>query len=246
MADAILWIAHNGQWIYIALLLVAAWQLFFWWRAQRRLRFTYFQVERETLIGARSRAISLLLIAVILMAAVLLSNAFIAPNLTPLLGAPPTPTLPLPTGQPSPTPTAEFVLPGLETSTPEVTGTPFPTRTPVPVQGSPGCLNPLATINSPIPGAILSGEIEILGTADVENFAFYKIEISTLGDNWLTVITNVVPVRGGSLGKWNAAAQPPGDYALRLVVINASGSGPEPCTIPITIVEPPSPTPTPP
>jgi len=245
MADAILWIAGNGQWLYIALLLIAAWQIFFWWRAQRRLRFTYFQVERETLINTRSRAVTVLFVVITLMAAMLLSNAFIAPNLTALLGVPPTPTALLPTGIPLPTSTPELVLPGLETPTPEVTGTPPPTRTAVPVQGSPGCLNPSATINSPIPGAILSGEIEILGTANIENFAFYKIELSTLGDNWLTVITNVVPVQGGSLGKWNAASQPPGDYALRLVVINASGGGPEPCAIPITIVEPPPPTATP-
>ena len=245
MADPILWIARNGRWVYVALLLIAALQIFLWWRAQRRLRFTYFQVERETLFNARSRAMSLLFMAITLMAVVVLSNAFIAPNLTPLLGALPTPTEPLPTGAPIPTFTPELVMPGLETSTLEVTGPPPPTRTAVPVQGSPGCLNPLATINSPIPGAILSGEIEILGTANVENFAFYKIEISTLGNNWLTVITNVIPVSGASLGKWDATSQPPGDYALRLVVINASGTGPEPCTLPITIVEPPPPTPTP-
>ncbi len=251
MADAILWIARNQRWIYLALILVGAWQLWSWWRAQRRLRFTVFGVEREALISSRSRAMTLAFVALTFMAAVLLLSAFIAPNLTELFGVPPTPTSPFPTDTPAPTWTPFFVLPGLETPTPEVADSPLATRTPVPAAGA-GCLNPDATIDSPIPGAILAGEVEVRGTANVENFAFYKVEISTLGENWLPVITsqrdenNVThPVVKGILGKWDTRLQEPGSYALRLVVIDSAGQSPEPCTLPITIVEPAPPTPTP-
>ncbi len=253
MADAILWIARYQRWIYLALILAGAWQLWLWWRAQRRLQFTYFGVEREALINSRSRAVAFVFIALTLMAAILLLNVFIAPNLTQLFGVPPTPTSPFPTDTPPPTSTPFFFLPGLESSTPEVTDSPLATRTPVPAAGS-GCLNPDATINSPIPGAILAGEVEVSGTANIENFAFYKVEISTLGENWLPIITSqpdpaddtrTLPVVDGLLGKWDTRLQGPGSYALRLVVIDAAGQSPEPCTIPIIIQEPLPPTPTP-
>ncbi|MBI3241957.1 MAG: hypothetical protein HYZ49_06655 [Chloroflexi bacterium] len=253
MADAILWIARNQQWIYLALILAGAWQLWRWWRAQRRLQFTYFGVEREALISSRGRATALAFFVLTLMAAVLLLNVFIAPNLTELFGVPPTPTSSLPTHTPAPTWTPFFILPGLESPTAEVADSPLATRTPVPAAGS-GCLNPNATIDSPIPGAILAGEVEVRGTASIENFAFYKVEISTLGENWLPVITSqldpndntrTLPVVDGLLGTWDTRLQEPGAYALRLVVVDAAGQNPEPCTIPIIIQEPLPPTPTP-
>ena len=113
---------------------------------------------------------------------------------------------------------------------------------------------PGATISSPIPGAILAGAVEIRGTAKIENFAFYVIEVSTLGDNWLTIITsqpdengNPRPVTDGILGVWDTSLQDPGDYALRLIVYDSAGNYPVPCTIPITLQRPqPTLTPTPP
>ena len=102
---------------------------------------------------------------------------------------------------------------------------------------------PGATITSPIPGAILAGVVEVRGTANIDNFAFYVVEVSTLGENWLTVITSqpdaeghMSPVIEGVLGTWDTRLQDAGDYALRLVVYDAVGNHPVPCTIPITIV----------
>ncbi len=256
MPDVILWLSDYQLWIYLGLLALFGWQLWWFWRIQRRLRFTAFSVEREKLGAERAHSLTFAFLFITLMAATLLSNVFIAPSLTELLGAPPTPTVVQPTLTPAPTVTPEFVLPGLESPTPlaPVSG-PTASRTPIPAGGS-GCLFPLATVSSPIPGAILAGRVEVRGTANIENFAFYIVEVSTLGDNWLTVITSqrlepqnpdspMKPVVDGVLGVWDMTLQEPGDYALRLTVYDALGNYPLPCTIPITIQRPaPTATPT--
>ena len=77
-------------------------------------------------------------------------------------------------------------------------------NTQVPISGV-GCESTSAVISSPLPGAVLSGNIEVQGTADITDFAFYTLEISTLGDNWLTVHTQDSPVSSGVLGNWNAS-----------------------------------------
>jgi len=251
ISDAILWLYDHQRWVFVVLLALCVLQLFLFWRAQTHLRYTAFSIERENIVAARNRSLTLAVLWAALMAAALLSNTFLAPNLTDLFGAAPTPTIPLPTSTPAPTVTPELVLPGLESPTPEAALGPTPSRTPVPAGGA-GCLFPLATITSPIPGAILAGEVEVRGAANIENFAFYVVEISTLGENWLTVITSqpdseghMLPVIDGVLGKWDTRLQEPGDYALRLVVYDAAGNHPVPCTIPITIAPLIEPTDTP-
>ncbi|MFQ5406987.1 MAG: hypothetical protein ACE5FI_01005, partial [Anaerolineales bacterium] len=111
---------------------------------------------------------------------------------------------------------------------------PAPENTPVPA-GSLGCQNPRATISSPLPGAVIAGQVEVVGAADIDNFAFYVLEISTLGDNWLTVVTSNTPVNQGVLGTWDSSLQSAGNYGFRLIVYDASGAFQEPCVIPITI-----------
>lgn len=243
MIDAILWIARYHQWLYLGLSVLGLLQLLLWIRAQHRLSYTLFGLERETVIAARSRSAAMIFIVLLVLAAMALLNTFVAPNLTVLFGAPPTPTPGLATSTPAPTATLPLALPGFETPTQELNLEPTATRTPVPAGGA-GCLDAKATINSPIPGAILAGEVEVRGTANIDNFAFYVVEISTLGENWLTVITDIEPVENGVLGVWDTRLQTPGDYALRLLVYDSAGQHPEPCTIPITIALP-QPTPTP-
>lgn len=228
--------------------MIAGWQVWAFWHAHHLAHYTVFNIERENYYRDRSRALILLLLFASLFFAVLLSNSFIAPNLTELMGAPPTPTDVLPTFTPEPTVTPELVLPGLETPTLDVAAGPTPTRTLVPPGGS-GCQFLSATIRSPIPGAILAGVVQVQGTAQIDNFAFYTVEISTLGDNWLTLFTSqredptdpnsaMKPVVDGVLGTWDTSLQQPGDYALRLTVYDAAGNHPVPCTIPITIQQP--------
>ena len=71
--------------------------------------------------------------------------------------------------------------------------------------------------------------------ANIPNLAFYVLEISTLGSNWLNIYTDNQPVDGGVLGRWDSGLYPSGDYSFRLVVHETSGAFVDPCTIPITI-----------
>ena len=107
-------------------------------------------------------------------------------------------------------------------------------NTQVPISGV-GCENTNAVIYSPLPGAVLSGNVEVQGTADITDFAFYTLEISTVGDNWLTVHTQDIPVSSDVLGNWNSSIYEEGEYAFRLVVYNAAGAYSQPCVIPIFI-----------
>jgi len=258
MADVILWLSDYQLWLYLGLLGLFVWQAWAVWHAHNLTRYTVFNIEREKFAAQRTRALTLSFLIISLLMALLLSNVFVAPNLTELIGVPPTPTAIQPTDTPAPTITPQLVLPGLETATPEIVSGPTSTRTPVPAGGS-GCQFPAATILSPIPGAILAGKVEVRGTANTENFAFYVIEVSTLGTNWLSVITSPkvtpvpsgaefsLPVVDGVLGVWDTSLQQPGDYALRLTVYDSAGNSPLPCTIPITIQSPiPTLSPTPP
>lgn len=153
----------------------------------------------------------------------------------------PTPTLPV-----TPTSTPPPATPTLEASaTPEAmrvqADTPTPEVAPSDVPLPPNCPDPRVQIGIPANGQLVSGAIEIQGTADIPGFDYYKFEINgpltggewrTIGDVWRA------PIRNGVLGYWDAApvvSQAPGLYSFRLVVVDNTGNFPPPCSIQIYI-----------
>jgi membrane peptidoglycan carboxypeptidase len=96
-------------------------------------------------------------------------------------------------------------------------------------------------ISSPATGDVVSGVLPIIGTADFnpERVQFYKIELGIPqenGVNWVTLgETHNVPVINGALEMLHADALPPGEYLLRLIVVQDSNYVGEPHTITITI-----------
>ncbi len=205
--------------------------LFHW---ARRYSASAYGLERETAASNRAVALSAVLISLSCISAFWIATTPAAIDVLGLSGA-------YPTALPSPTPTIEPTevvvrLPGEPTAVIQETPTPVPSPTPV-VDATPGCDNEKATLTSPLAGAIVSGVVEVQGIANIDNFAFYILELSTLGENWLTVYTGneSTEVDGGPMGSWNADLQDPGNYAFRLTVFDSSGGAPEPCIIPITI-----------
>ncbi|MFZ0544283.1 MAG: hypothetical protein WAM60_02520, partial [Candidatus Promineifilaceae bacterium] len=96
-------------------------------------------------------------------------------------------------------------------------------------------------ITSPKAGDTVSGILPIVGTADFDRsqVSFYKVEIayaSSPGD-WITLgETHSDPVVNNTLETLVAAAFPPGDYFIHLVVVMKDGNyAGEPHVIPITI-----------
>jgi LysM repeat protein len=110
---------------------------------------------------------------------------------------------------------------------------PGPTGTQSTTDGS--CTNPDSFISSPAVGQTLSGTIQLRGTANIPNFAFYKIEIRREGastsQDYLTLFTGTEPVINGVLASLNTAAYPNAEYWLRLVVVDSTGNYPERCAI---------------
>lgn len=162
--------------------------------------------------------------------------------------AAPTPTPPVCTPTPVPvvcvtaTPT-----PVVCTPTPAVVCvTPTPavvcvTPTPAVVCVTPTPVGPLPPtcrdLTYPPNNAVVKGEIEIRGTADVQNFWYYKIEFRF--DNepnlWRYIYSAYAPVHDGVLAIWNTSPLPNGVYWLRLAVVDRTGNYRPGCEARITI-----------
>lgn len=225
----------NERSLYIVLGIVSLWYLRDFWRAQHRLQTGAYILERETASRGRSAALAVLVLLVSGAGFVYITARHIRPNLGMLLSLPMEEEgVALITAVPTETPEVILLLPGQPTPTLAGTVTPMKQSTPVPPTGV-GCDNPLAVIVSPLPGAVLSGNVEVQGTADIPDFAFYVLEISTLGDNWMNVHTHNEPVSSGILGEWDSDQHSSGEHAFRLVVYNSDGAFLEPCAIPVSI-----------
>jgi penicillin-binding protein 1C len=105
-----------------------------------------------------------------------------------------------------------------------------------------GNVDAVWTIASPRAGDVITQSVPILGTVRF-NYAgvqYYKVEIaaangSTEPDNWAYLGGGRDPVENGVLATLPADALPPGDYVLRLVLVQTDGNFPPPYSVSITI-----------
>ena len=82
-------------------------------------------------------------------------------------------------------------------------------------------------ITSPAPGAAVSGDVPIFGTAVIEPFQKYELhyKLEPSGDDaYIYFYGATNPVIDGQLGVWQAGALPPGTYSLRLRVVKNDGN----------------------
>ncbi len=116
------------------------------------------------------------------------------------------------------------------------TATLLPTVSIDPSACVPGEIN----ITSPEVGDILQGDVEILGTADVPNFGFYKFEVARSEEElWLTIQAGRGAVVEDILVEnWDTTRLPVGDYVLQLIVTDSEGQELNPCRIPVRIEMP--------
>jgi hypothetical protein len=147
------------------------------------------------------------------------------------------PAVPL-AARPTPLPTISLLL----TVTPigtlagEVGGAPAAAATP----DQAGCLNTAATITSTISGTELRGRVEIVGTADIASFAFYKIEVRSADPDstWKAITAGTETREDGVLGLWDVSLVEAGRYFLQLVVTDTAGNAPMPCAIQVDVLPP--------
>lgn len=126
-------------------------------------------------------------------------------------------------------------------STPTVTAT--PTDVPQPVADaavpSAACPDPNVQISSPQPGAVVSGNIPIVGTAEHEEFWYYKLE-RTEGTNldgaFLYFEGQQTAVSNGPLGILDTSFMVDGVHTVRLTVVDiGAGTDLPTCAVVITV-----------
>ncbi len=225
MTEVLLFIEEYQTWIYLALVAAILVYLRVAWRWYRSRRATIFSLEREHATAHLTRAATLLGLALVLLVGTFAATTFLGPAVPASERPTPLPTVSL-------LATATFVL--AEGDQAVTTATPLPTV----VVDSAGCANSQATITSPQTGESLTGIIEITGTAEISNFAFYKYEYisRTAGAVWRAIQAGTTTVREGLLGTWDTRLVIPGEYALRLVVTDTAGNAPQPCVILVRVM----------
>jgi hypothetical protein len=207
--------------IYVVLGSLAVWQLRKFYMAWEELRAAAFGLEKESAQIRLNRSAALLVVFLFLGIAEFGLVSFIIPaipEVNPIptstvdLLATPTATLPadLIAEEPSPT-----ILPPQETA-----------------ELSLGCVENEVIITYPENNSTVSGIVEVEGTVNINDFGFYKFEISPADtNNWLTIQAGDTPKENEVLGFWDTGQLETGNYYLRLVVVDNEGIQLDPCSV---------------
>lgn len=212
--------------IYILLAIGGLFSFRWLWRSWREWRIAVFSLEREFSSRrlARSTAISILI--VILFCAEFFITSFILPGL-PAGFFVSTPTLDFistPTGTLSPAMQTQFANAPVGTEALSVSG----------------CVPNQLSLTFPEAGDEISGSIELVGTVNIPNFGFYKYEVAPAASEvWATIAAGRAVVNEGPLGLWDTTALTPGDYQLRLVVVDNQGTELPACIVPVRVISSP-------
>ena len=88
----------------------------------------------------------------------------------------------------------------------------------------------------PEPASEIESVVRLVGTVDIPNFGFYKYEYTEVGNPiWKTIAGgNQVKVEE-ELGLWNTTQLIPGDYLLRLVVLDNDNKEYPPCVVAVRV-----------
>src|SRR5215207_7065717 len=185
--------------IYIALAIGGLFAFRRMWRAWREWQDSVYSLEREFALTRLVRATALALLILGLVFAEFFIATFVAPA--------------LPASDILATPTLDLLAAPIGTISPEMAtqNALSPVLSPVP-SGSSGCVPDQVIITAPEPGDEVQGTVELIGTAAIPNFGFYKYEVTPLGtENWATVSAGNKPVRNDQLGVWDTTTLANGD-----------------------------------
>ncbi|HEX5941699.1 MAG TPA: hypothetical protein VFY66_05445 [Anaerolineales bacterium] len=209
--------------IYIALAIGGLFAFRRMWRSWREWRDSVYGLEREFALRRLVQATGAAFLILVLVFVEFFVATFIAPALpaTDILA----------------TPTLDLLLTPAETLSPEqATQAALSPVTQAVPSGMSGCIPDQIMITAPEPGATVSGTVEIMGTANVPNFGFFKYEVAPRGSqNWATISAGRDPKINEVLGTWNTSSLTNGDYFLRLVITDNVGVSLEPCVIAVGV-----------
>ena len=219
MDEAIRFFRAYEPWIYVILGLGGLFYLRKFILAWRELHVAAFGLEREN-AQARLNSSAIMLVFILVY--------FIGPSMsaaTPL----PSPTLSILT-----TNTTTLVPATTQTSVGEI-GTPIFTEN----ASQNGCIPGQIVVSSPKDGEIVRGVVEIIGTANIENFGFYKLGLKRPDESlWATIQAGNQIKINEKLGDWDTRQLIPGVYQMSLVVVDNEAKASQPCAVQVNVTTP--------
>jgi len=209
--------------IYFVLIIGGIFLARWLWRTWNSWHGAVFSLEREISRRRFARAIGANVFWLALFLGTVAFTSFIIPSM------PPSAFLA--------TPTVDLLVTPTGTISAEMAATIAARPAPQAQDYSEGCIPNEIIVDSPLPGQSLSGIVELVGTVDVPRFGFYKFEVSPVNaDKWSTIYAGREVIRDDILGRIDTSELIPGDYALRLVVIDNLGESLLPCVIQIHVI----------
>ena len=224
MEEALRFFRALEVWIYLLLGLGGLIYVRKFSNAWQELRSAAFGLERESAQGRLNQAASMLVLLLTMAVAEVILVSFIAPA--------------VPGAIPLPTATLDLLV--TPTTTLQAEDGNQATKIPVPdFTFENACLPGQVEITSPQNGEEVSGVVEVIGSADITNFGFYKFEIKRPEDVvWLTIQAGNITIQNGKLGDWDTSQLLPGEYQLGLVVVDNQAQATAPCVIQIRVSKP--------
>jgi hypothetical protein len=215
MAEVLALVERYELWLYGLLGLLGLVYGRIAWAAAQRLDRTPFGLEKDDARRRLNGALVVLFGVVALGSSVFILNRYVAPSLTAASATP------APDERPTAIPTPTLIGSGVG---------------PLVVDSS-GCDQAAVALVRPQPGERITGSYEIVGTASLPNFAFYRVEISGAATNgaWVTLAVGNVPAVESPLGLFDTSPYAAGEYAFRLVVTDNVGQEAPPCVIVVNL-----------
>ena len=235
MEEALSFFRTYEMWMYVILVLAGLVYIRRFILAWEELRRAAFGLERESAQSHLNQSAGMLVLLFIMAVAIFVVVSFVAPAFPASIPLQ-TPTMDL---LASPSTTIEGEAAQDQDATP--TADLLSLTATVQVIGE-GCIPGQIMLSDPVDGSEISGVVIIKGTADVQNFGFYKYEVARLGDTvWQTIQAGREIKQESELGQWDTRTLAPGDYMLRLIVIDNQGETLEPCVIRVNVNNPSEP-----
>jgi hypothetical protein len=226
MEEALRFFRAAEVWVYLILGLGGLIYIRKFADAWRELRIATFGLEKESAQNRLNQSASMLVLLLTMAVTEFILVSFIAPS--------------IPNAIPLPTSTVDLVTTD-EALTPQTNENGNVTEVPTPILAfESACLPGQVEITSPQNGEEVGGIVEVIGSASIPNFGFYKFEIKRPEDSvWLTIQAGNAPIQNSTLGDWDTTQLIPGVYQLGLVVVDNQAQATDPCVVQIRVLAPP-------
>ena len=227
MDQIVLFFIRSEGWFYFIGFIIAVVSLALFIRSRSQWKLAVFSLEQEIVRRKTRAAVTWLILSVVFILGEFSFVTFASvkyPNIQ----------LPTPTISLQATPTLSILGSGeLQTSNP---GTALDRSASSPEGCTPGSIE----WSNPRPGTEVRSQVDLVGTVNVPNLGYYKLEFRPLNSTaWQTISGADTPVKDDVLGaKWNIADLTPGDYELGLTVLDNQNVAYPDCIIIVHVVAP--------